>query len=96
MVIVLHCDPAVHPVAPERSADQRTDALNGATEIRTRRAQLKRHLKAGRTSITTLLLDPPAWLQTAKMLDSCRISPSKTLGGLTDRQRSEIAARLGR
>ena len=114
MVIVVHRDPAEHPAAPERSPDQRTAALNRANEIRTRRAQLKRDLKAGRTSIATLLLDPPSWLQTAKvldlllavpkvgrvkatkMLDSCRVSPSKTFGGLTDRQRAELASRLGR
>ncbi len=52
---------------PERSPDQRIDALNMANEIRTRRAQLKRDLKAGRTSIATLLLDPPAYLQTAEV-----------------------------
>jgi hypothetical protein len=28
------------------------------------------------------------------ILDSCRVSPSKTFGGLTDRQRAELAARL--
>ena len=97
---------------PERSPDQRIDALSKANEIRALRAQLKRDLKAGRTSIATLLLNPPAYLQTAKifdillavpkvgrvkatkMLDNCRVSPSKTFGGLTDRQRAELAARL--
>ena len=106
-----HRDPLEHPAAPERSPDQRIDALNRANEIRTLRAQLKRDLKAGR-AIATLLLDPPSWLQTAKvfdmllavptvgrvkatkMLDSCRVSPSKTFGGLTDRQRAELASRL--
>ena len=87
-------------------------ALNIANEIRTFRAQLKHDLKTGRASVTPLLLDPPAFLQTAKVfdlllavptvgrvkattiLDSCRVSPSKTFGGLTDRQRAELAARL--
>ena len=107
-----HRDQLEHPAAPERSPDQRLDALHAANEIRTRRAQLKRDLKAGRASIAALLLDPPSWLQSAKvldmllavpklgrvkatkLLDSCRISPSKTFGGLTDRQREELAARL--
>ncbi len=89
-------------------------ALNIANEIRTLRAAVKRDLKDGTTSITTLLLDPPACLQTAKVLDillgvpkigkvkattildSCRVSPSKTFGGLTDRQRADLAARLSR
>ncbi len=112
MVIVPYRDPPEHPSAPQRSPDQRIDALTIANEIRTRRAQLKRDLKAGTTSIATLLLDPPSWLETAKVLDmllalpkigrvkatnilnGCRISPSKTFGGLSDRQRAELAGRL--
>ena len=107
-----HRDPLEYPATPERSLDQRIDALNRANEIRTLRAQLKRDLKAGTASIQALLLDPPAYLQTAKVLeillalpkigkvkatkilDSCRVSPNKTIGGLTDRQRAELAARL--
>ncbi len=118
VVTVSHRDPLEHLAAPERSPDQRIDALNMANEIRTFRAQLKRDLKAGRVSIATLLLfatlllDPPALLQTAKVfdlllavpkvgrvratkiLDNCRVSPSKTFGGLSDRQREDLAARL--
>src|SRR4051794_41639030 len=55
--------------APERSLQQRMDALARANEIRTRRAQLKRDLKAGRTSIHDLLLEPPAFVETAKVFD---------------------------
>ncbi len=98
----------------ERSPDQRMLALRSAHEIRSLRAQLKRDLKAGRVSIAALLVEPPAWLQTmkvldlllalpkvgrvkaAKLLDSCRVSPSKTIGGLSERQRAELAARLAR
>ena len=83
------------------------DALNRANEIRALRAQLKRDLKAGRVPIGALLLDPPAYLETAKIFDmllavpkygrvkatkilnSCRVSPSKTFGGLSERQRAE-------
>jgi hypothetical protein len=90
------------------------DALSTANEVRTLRAQLKRDLKAGRVSIGTLLLDPPPYLETAKVFDmllavpkvgsvkatkilhSCRVSPSKTFGGLSERQRAELAGRLGR
>jgi hypothetical protein len=100
--------------APERSLVQRMDALNKANEIRTRRAKLKRDLKGGRTSIHTLLLDPPQWVETAKVFDmllavpkygrvkankiltQCRISPSKTIGGLSERQRTELVAMLRR
>ncbi len=43
--------------APERSLVQRMEALQRANEIRTRRAQLKRDLRAGRASIHQLLTD---------------------------------------
>jgi hypothetical protein len=100
--------------APERSLMQRMEALQRANAIRTRRAQLKRDLKAGRASIHQLLLDPPEWVETAKVFDmllavpkygrvkankilqQCRISPSKTIGGLSERQRTELVAMLRR
>ena len=100
--------------APERSLVQRMEALQRANDIRSRRAQLKRDLKAGRQPIHELLLDPPDYLQTAKVFDlllavpkygrvkvnkilsQCRISPSKTLGGLSERQRGELVALLRR
>jgi hypothetical protein len=86
--------------APERSLVQRMEALQRANEIRTRRAQLKRDLKGGRASIHQLLLEPPEWVETAKVFDmllqQCRISPSKTIGGLSERQRAELVAMLRR
>ena len=90
------------------------DALQRANEIRTKRAQLKRDLKGGRTSIHDLLSDPPDYLETAKVFDmllavpkygrvkvnkilvQCRISPSKTIGGLSERQRTELVSMLRR
>jgi hypothetical protein len=100
--------------APERSLDQRMDALQRANAIRTMRAQLKRDLKAGRVSIHDLLREPPEYLETAKVFDillavpkygrvkankvlqTCRISPSKTIGGLSERQRNELVSLLRR
>jgi hypothetical protein len=100
--------------APERSLVQRMDALQRANEIRTRRAQLKRDLKAGRQSIHSLLSAPPEYVATAKVFDmllavpkygrvkvnkilaTCRISPSKTIGGLSERQRGELVSLLRR
>jgi hypothetical protein len=100
--------------APERSLTQRLDALQRANEVRTRRAELKRDLKGGRCSIHTLLLDPPEYIETAKVFDmllavpkygrvkvnkvltQCRISPSKTIGGLSERQRDELVSLLRR
>ena len=90
------------------------DALQRANHIRSRRAQLKRDLKAGRASIHDLLLKPPDYLETAKVFDmllavpkygrvkvnkilvTCRISPSKTIGGLSERQRNELVSLLRR
>src|ERR687886_1327776 len=100
--------------APERSLLQRMEALQRANDIRSRRAQLKRDLKAGRASIHQLLLQPPDYVETAKVFDmllavpkygrvkvnkilqQCRISPSKTVGGLSERQRNELVSLLRR
>src|SRR5215218_10270806 len=99
---------------PERSREQRMRALKRANEIRTKRAQLKRDLKAGKAKIETLLLDPPEYVLSAKAFDmilavpkygrvkanrilgQCRISPSKTIGGLSERQRAELVGQLRR
>jgi len=101
-------------MAPERSLNQRMDALARANEIRIRRAQLKRDLKSGRLSIHALLLSPPEYVETAKVFDmllavpkygrvkvnkilvNCRIAPSKTIGGLSERQRNELISLLHR
>jgi hypothetical protein len=102
-------EPLTKPtVAPERSYVQRMEALHRANDIRSRRAQLKRDLKAGRQPIDELLLAPPGYLETAKVFDlllavpkygrvkvnkilsQCKISPSKTVGGLSERQRREL------
>jgi hypothetical protein len=99
--------------APERSLDQRMDALSRANEVRSRRAALKSQLKKGSVGIHEVLAAPPEYLLTAKVVDvlmaapkcgrvksakileQCRISPSKTVGGLSDRQRSELLAFFG-
>lgn len=101
-----------HSAAPERSLTQRLDALDRANEVRAQRAQLKRDLKGGRESIHTLLMNPPAFVETMKVFDAilstpkygrvkvnkvltqCRISPSKTIGGLSQRQRDELVSLL--
>ena len=97
-----------HAQAPARSLDQRMEALQRANDVRVRRAQLKRDLKAGAVQIESILLDPPEFVSTAKVFDmlmavpkfgrvkaarllnQCRISQSKTVGGLSERQRTEL------
>jgi hypothetical protein len=98
----------IKPTPPPATLEQRRQALQLANETRVRRAQVKRDLKAGRESVALLLLDPPAYLRNAKVVDmmlavpkygrvkankilrSCAISPSKTIGGLSQRQRAEL------
>ena len=95
---------------PERSHEQRLRALRRANEIRSKRAQLKRDLKAGKTKIEALLLDPPDYVMSAKAFDmilavpkygrvkankiltQCRISPSKTIGGLSSASAASSSA----
>jgi len=90
------------------------DALRRANDIRVRRAQLKKDLKAGRARIQDILREPPDYVSTAKVFDmlvavpkfgrvkatrflnQCRISQSKTVGGLSDRQRTELVALFDR
>src|SRR5688572_24693281 len=93
---------------PERSLEQRLEALNRANDVRTARARLKKDLKAGRRSIDSLLVHPPDFILTMKLFDlllhvpkwgrvkvtkalkETRISPSKTIGGMSERQRFEL------
>ena len=100
--------------APERSLDQRMEALRRANDIRVQRARLKRDLKDSRVKINEVLADPPEYVSTAKVFDmllavpkfgrvkaarflnQCRISQSKTVGGLSERQRAELIALFNR
>ena len=58
-----------HTQAPERSLDQRMDALRRANDIRSRRAQLKKDLKSGRVQIKDVIQAPPDYVMTAKVFD---------------------------
>ena len=100
--------------APQRSLDQRMDALKRANDISVRRARLKKDLKDGRVKIEKILQNPPEYVSTAKVFDmllavpkfgrvkaarflnQCRISQSKTVGGLSERQRAELIGLLNR
>jgi len=101
------------PQTPERSQQQRMDALRRANDIRSDRARLKERLRTGDLTITDVLNDPPSCVHTAKVLDlllavpkygrvkanrlleRCRVSPAKTVNGLTPRQRKELLDMLG-
>jgi hypothetical protein len=95
---------------PPRSLAQRMAALEKANSIRSHRARVKRDLAAGRISFERVLNDPlcatmKAWdalialpkigrVKANRVLARVRMSPSKTLGGLTDRQRDELLEHL--
>lgn len=97
---------------PARSLEQRLRALERANEVRTRRARLKRELKAGTADLISVLRDPPDYVATAKVQElllaaprigpvkanritnRVRVSPSKTIGGMTVRQRAELLHEL--
>jgi S13-like H2TH domain len=61
--------------APERSLDQRMEALRRANEIRSRRAQLKKDLKSGEVKIRNVIADPPDYVLTAKVFDMLMAVP---------------------
>jgi hypothetical protein len=100
--------------APERSYQQRVDALAEANRIRIARAKLKLDMKRGEVKLYPLLEDPPDLLNTMKvqtllmaapkigrvkankLLSQVRASPSKTVGGLSERQRKELLGLLRR
>lgn len=111
-MVVLTDDARSALVAPERTAQQRLDALEHANAIRTFRKDRKRELKRREASVTALLLEVPPELETMKLIDLLlavpklgrvkvnrimareRVSPSKTLGGLSERQRVALVAVL--
>ena len=104
---------SIVPQTPERSQQQRMEALRRANDIRSERARLKDSLRYGDVGITDVLSDPPPCVATAKVLDlvlavpkygrvkanklleRCRVSSSKTVNGLTPRQRKELLDMLG-
>jgi hypothetical protein len=112
MTVVNH-PPSTVPQTPERSHQQRMEALRRANDIRSERARLKERLRSGEVDIQEVLVDPPPCVHTAKVLDlvlavpkygrvkankvleRCRVSSSKTVNGLTPRQRKELLDMLG-
>jgi hypothetical protein len=98
------------PTAPDRTLQQRLDALARANRIRTGRAQIKRDIKAGRMtpqealslpeveSMRTydFLMSIPKYgrVKANRVLNATRISPSRTIGGLTGRQLVELITYL--
>jgi S13-like H2TH domain len=91
--------------APVRSLDQRMEALQRANHIRVRRAQLKKDLIlldppdwVSTAKVFDMLMAVPKFgrVKAARLLNQCRISQSKTVGGLSERQRTELVGLFNR
>ena len=65
----MSASPPPAPEAPARSAERRREALALANQVRRQRALLKADLKRGDHSLADLLVDPPACLISASVLD---------------------------
>ncbi len=100
---------------PDRSLEQRMDALANANAIRSARSAFKRVLRDGtpveaRHRVAEMVATKPApefasmkvWdlliacprlgrVKVNRLLVVARVSPSKTLAGLSDRQRDELS-----
>src|SRR4026207_1416872 len=83
--------------APLRSLDQRMEALKRANDIRVRRGQVEGILLDPPEYVSTakvfdMLMAVPKFgrVKAARLLNQCRISQSKTVGGLSERQRAEL------
>ena len=99
-------------VPPQKTSEQRTEALVRANEVRSARRHLKEQLRSGKADPAPLIEDSPSFPSTARISDllralpgygpvkvdrvlsACRISPSKTMAGLTPRQRKELIEAL--
>lgn len=67
-------------IAPERSLQQRMDALESANRIRLWRADLKRKLKAGEVLLVDVLYCDDARLESMKVLDLLLAVPGMGVG----------------
>ena len=96
--------------SPVRSLDQRLAALERANQVRSRRAQMKTTLTPAvarellveppwwlmSMKVTAFLTAMPKHgpVRARRLLLECRISDSKTVGGVSGRQRDVLAAEL--
>jgi hypothetical protein len=63
------------PVFVHRSSNQRDAALKAAQRVRSRRAQIKRDLAAGRITLRELIAKPPVILRTTRVEEILRAAP---------------------
>lgn len=99
------------PLVPDRTHAQRMRSLGEANAVRVRNAKAKREIGEMRRDPSEVLHNPAhaslkvmdlllaipkvGRSKALKTLTAARVSPSKRLGGLTDRQRSALLVELG-
>jgi hypothetical protein len=78
-----------------RRAALKTDLKHGAANIREVLSAPPDYLLTAK--VVDLLMAAPKCgrVKSAKIMEQCRISPSKTIGGLSERQRTELLAYFG-
>ena len=71
------------------------EALARANDIRVRRAQLKKDLKAGRVGIEGILSTPPEYVSTAKVFDILMALPKfgRVKAGASSTRRGSVSRR---
>jgi len=89
--------------ALKRANDIRTQRARLKRDLKAGRVQIQGLLLDPPEYLLTakvfdLLLAVPKYgrVKTNRILNQCRISPSKTIGGLSERQRAELVAQLRR
>ena len=78
--------------APERSLDQRA----GKANIHTLLLDPPEYVLTAKVFDMLLAVPKYGRVKTNRILNQCRISPSKTIGGLSERQRAELVSQLRR
>jgi hypothetical protein len=78
-----------------RRAALKADLKRGAVSIRDVLAAPPEFLLTAK--VVDLLMAAPKCgrVKSAKIMEQCRVSPSKTIGGLSERQRTELLAYFG-
>jgi hypothetical protein len=78
-----------------RRATLKGDLKKGAVTIKDVLAAPPEYLLTAKVADVLMAAPKCGRVKTAKILEQCRISPSKTVGGLSERQRAELLAYFG-
>ncbi|MFA4966216.1 MAG: integration host factor, actinobacterial type [Thermoleophilia bacterium] len=78
-----------------RRAALKADLKRGAVDIRDVLAAPPDYLLTAKVNDLLMAAPKCGRVKSAKILEQCRVSPSKTIGGLSERQRGELLAYFG-